>query len=429
MNKARIEQMLQDCLDGYEAGLTPDECLSAYPDRRGELEPMLRHALSLRIAYATSPSDEFRHQAREQLMFAAGRDVKLALTREPDPNFILQERTRFLNLAGAAAQEALRDVPPPRLTFWVNARRRLLEAASSTTPAPARRFGSALRYSLTAVIVGITIGIVAFASLGGGSTTDSPDAQLAALEQQIIQLEQRTQQGQPVAASELEDLIDKTNSITSTIDNLDLERADKIGGLILRQQDIAKQALSDEPARAEAQQKLLEAQQKLGSVKDASPTTAAAIVGATGEPVETATAAPEPTPKPLDADEVRVELASDDVLGQFGQDYGLVWQQVTTANFSFVMPDGWRLLVDPDEDGVLRLNGTFLALETDGESPIIVLIDRQGQTLALVNGVQLQLRGPGPQGVTIPAVTLADFGEVGPPLHTFVLSISLTDNP
>ena len=65
MSKARIEQMLQECLDGYEAGLTPEECLSAYPAHRVELEPMLRQALSLRVAYATSPSDEFRHQTRD----------------------------------------------------------------------------------------------------------------------------------------------------------------------------------------------------------------------------------------------------------------------------------------------------------------------------------------------------------------------------
>lgn len=424
MSKTRIEQMLQDCLDGYEAGLTPDECLSAYPDRRGELEPMLRQALSLRIAYATSPSDEFRHQAREQLMFAAGRDVKLALTRDPDPSFILQERTRFLNIAGANAQEALRDVPPPRLAFWVNARRRLLDAAASTTPAPARRFGVALRYSLSAAFVAVTIGIVAIASLGGGSDTDSADAQLAALEQQIIQLEQRSLQGQKVEASELEDLADKTSLITNTIDELDLERAEKIGGLIVRQQEyLAQQALSDEPALAEAQQKLLEAQLKLGSATEASPTSAAAVVGATEEPVATATAAPEPTPAPLDADEVRVEAASDDT-------YGLTWQQVTTANFSFVMPTDWHLIADADEDGVLRLNGSYLALDTGGERPIIILITQEGLALAQVNGVQLQLRGPGPDGATIPAETLADFGEeVGPPLHNFVLSIELTDNP
>jgi hypothetical protein len=421
MSKARIEQMLQDCLDGYEAGLTPDECLSAYPDRRVELEPMLRHALSLRIAYATSPSDEFRHQAREQLMFAAGRDVKLALAREPDPSFILQERTRFLNVAGAAAQEALRDVPPPRLAFWVNARRRLLEAASSTAPTPARRFGNALRYSLSAAVIGITIGIVAFASLGGGSTTYSPDAQLAALEQQIIQLEQRRLQGQPVEASELENLADKTSSITDTIDNQDLARAEKIGGLIVRQQDIAKQTLADEPGLVEAQQKLLEAQQKLGG---ATPTTAAAVIGATEEPAVTATEAPpQPTPEPLRDGEVRVEPASDVT-------YGLTWQQVTTANFSFVMPENWRLLVDPDEDGVLTLTGSYLALDTGGDDPIIVLITQQGETIARVNGVAPQLRGPGPSADTIAAETLADyFDEVGPPLHHFVLSISLTDAP
>jgi hypothetical protein len=94
------------------------------------------------------------------------------------------------------------------------------------------------------------------------------------------------------------------------------------------------------------------------------------------------------------------------------------------------MPDNWRLLVDTDENGVLTQTGSYIPLETDGEDPIIVLIDRQGQTFGLVNGVRLELRGPGPDGATIPAATLADLGEeVGLPLHNFVLSISLTDNP
>jgi hypothetical protein len=426
MKEMRIEQMLQDCLDGYEAGLTPEECLSAYPEQRCDLEPMLRHALSLRIAYATRPSDEFRSQAREQLMFAAGRDVKLALAREPDPNFLLQERTRFLNIAGANAQEALRDVPPPRLAFWVNARRRLLEAGATTTPAPVRRFGGALRYSLSAAVVAITIGVVAFASLNGGSTPNSADAQLAALEQQVSNIEQRTQEGQPVAAGELEDLAAKTSLITNIIDEQDLERAEKIGGLILRQQEVvAKQASVEEPELAGAQQKLLEAQQKLGGSTGASPTTAAALIGATGVPGVTATdepPEPTPTPAPLLPREVRVTATSYDT-------YGLTWQQVTTANVTFLMPASWRLILDPDENGVLTQTGSYLALETGGEDPIIVLITEQGETIAQVSGVALQLRGPGADADTIAAETLADFGEIGLPLHDFVLSISLTDSP
>jgi hypothetical protein len=419
MKKPRIDQMLQECLDGYEAGLTPDECLSAYPERRRELEPLLRQALSLRIAYATNPSDEVRHQVRERLMFAAGRDVKLALARDPDPNFILQERTRFLNRAGASAQEALRDVPPPRLAFWVNARRRLLDAASGTAPAPARRFGNALRYSMSAAAVAIVIAIGAVVVLDhGGTTTDPADAQLAALEQQITDLEQRSLQGQPVTAGELEDLAQKTSLITNAIDEFDDERADKIGGLILKQQDFAEQAKSSGDDLTAVQQTLLEAQQKLGGTEPTA-TAAAAVVEPTQAPAPTSGPAVESTPEPLAPGEVRVEDIDDTT-------YGLAWQQVSTESFSFLIPDTWRLWVDEGEDGELTFSGDFLALDTDGDAPIIVLVTLDGETIARVNGVALTLREAGPDGATIPAETLAQFGDVGPALHTFVLSISLS---
>ncbi len=425
MSKNRIDQMLQDCLDGYEAGLTPEECLSAYANRRQELEPLLRQALSLRIAYATSPSAEFRHQAREQLMFSAGRDVSLALAREPAPDFILQERTRFLNVAGGIAQEALRDVPPPRLAFWVNARRRLLEAAAATTPAPARRFGGLLRYSLSAVVVALAIGAVTVASLGGGNNSGSPDAQLAALEQEVSSIEERTLQGQEVTVQELEDLAEKTSLITNIIDQQDLGRAEKIGGLILRQQEVfANQASTNETQLAEAQQKLLEAQQKLGTVA-ASPTVAVAVIEPTQEPAETATEEPlatEPEPVPLGPAEVRVEPTGDST-------YGLTWQRVSTTSLSFVIPESWRLILDPDEDGVLTQTSSYLWLETDGDDPIILLITDQGETIAQISQVALLLRGPGAAGATIAPETLADFGEVGLGLHHFVLSIDLTDTP
>ena len=94
------------------------------------------------------------------------------------------------------------------------------------------------------------------------------------------------------------------------------------------------------------------------------------------------------------------------------------------------MPDSWRILLDPAEDGSLTLNGNYLALETDGEEPIFVLITLQGETVARVDELlSLQLRGAGPDGETISAETLARFGEVGLALHTFVLSISLPETP
>jgi hypothetical protein len=430
MSKQRIEQMLQNCLDGYEAGLTPEECLSAYPVERAALEPLLRQALSLRVAYATSPSDEFRHQVRERLMFAAGRDVKLALAREPDPNFILQERTRFLNVAGASVQEALRDVPPPRLPFWVNARRRLLDAASGPAPAPARSFGRALRYSMSVAVLSFALIVGALVVLDS-NTAESPDAQLAALEQQITNIEERSSRGQAIEAGELEDLADRTSQITETIDEQDTEYAERIGGLIVRQKEVVAQQSSTDDL-AETQQKLQEAEDKLGTTTastdtDATPTVAAAVVEPTDEPVPTATEStpePTPTPEPFAPGEVRVEV-SDDVI------YDLSWQAVSNGSVSFVMPDNWRLLVDEDEDGNLIQSGSYLALETDGEESLIVLLTQDGLTITRLNNqITLQLRGAGPDGETIPAETLVNnLGEIGLAMHHFVLSIRVTPTP
>ena len=228
-----------------------------------------------------------------------------------------------------------------------------------------------------------------------------------------------------MTAQELEDLADKTSLITNIIDQQDLGRAEKIGGLILRQQEVvANQVSNSETQLAEAQQKLLEAQQKLGTAA-ASPTAAVALIEPTREPIGTATEEPlatEPEPVPLGPGEVRVEPTGDAT-------YGLTWQAVSTASFSFVIPENWRLILQPDENGVLTQTSSFLALETDGEKPIIVLITQQGETIAQVNQVALQLRGPGADGATIAPETLADFGEVGLALHHFVLSIDLTGTP
>ena len=104
MSREQIEHLLQECLEGFDAGLSPEECLSAYPHVRAELEPMFRQALSLRFAYAASPSEEFKRRGREALLFHAGRDVAQALSKEPDDDFVMDARQRFLNAAGAHAR-------------------------------------------------------------------------------------------------------------------------------------------------------------------------------------------------------------------------------------------------------------------------------------------------------------------------------------
>jgi hypothetical protein len=429
MSKARIWQMLQDCLDGYEAGLTPEECLSAYNGDRAELEPLLRQALSLRVAYARTPSEETRHLVREKLMFAAGRDVKLALASEPDPNFILQERTRFLNVAGAASIEALRDVPPPRLMFWVNARRRLLEAAANGTPAPARRFGLALRYSLSAAVIAIAISISAFATLSGGGPTTA-DAQLASLEAQVTQVELLSQNGQAITGAQLDNLASLTSQITAQLeDKPDLDRADKIGGLILRQQEVVKLIDPTEPAVAQAQAKLTDAQEKLAlfAALVATPTVAAAIVDSpdASTPVPAVVQEPEPTPtrEPIADGGYRRTLVTDD------DNAGLLWEQIRTTNVSFLVPTNWQVIgLGEDEDGTAVLEGQFIRVDTDGDESIIIIVSpTDGSVQALIQGIQLILRGAGPNGALVAPTTLTDtVGEVGVPLFHMLLSIEVT---
>src|SRR5262249_24586897 len=152
MSHDLLPDMLQECLAAYDAGVSPKDCLSAYPTHRAELEPLFRQALSLRFSYAASPSEEFRARAKDTLMFAAGpygaqgfagtpdrefaKDARakfmhaagaqaqeaLRSLPDPDPRYVARTRRRLIYSAGAEAQEALRAVPPPRLPFWWNAR-------------------------------------------------------------------------------------------------------------------------------------------------------------------------------------------------------------------------------------------------------------------------------------------------------------------
>jgi hypothetical protein len=430
MSKKRIEQMLQDCLDGYEAGLTPEECLSAYNGDRAALEPLLRQALSLRVAYASTPSDQFRREARLRLMFAAGQDVSQALAITPDPEFVARSRTRFLNAAGAAAQEALRDVPPPRLAFWVNARRRLLESAAA--PRPSRRFVLAMRYGLSAAVVVIALAVATLAPFTDNSP-QTADA-LASLEQQITKLEGQEQ----VNASELLRVTRGINALADTLDDEPApEIAHKLEGLTARSEALSLSA-SKEPELTQAQAELEEAQTKLrvfaATVATAEPTQAAALVVPTEEPSASPTAeatqkpAATPTAAASPRTEVRTSVSKD-------KSYGLEWLEVKTGNTSFLMPSSWRLLnVSGDENGVLSIKDSFLGIDTGGDpSVILVVVPTSGQVNAAIKGTSLPLRSGGTDAQIIAPDALAKATELAGledevvlALHHFVLSVSVT---
>ena len=65
-----MDQILSRCLSRLERGDTVEACLARYPERRDELEPMLRAARRLMRAPRVTPSRSFQRGARSRLMEA-----------------------------------------------------------------------------------------------------------------------------------------------------------------------------------------------------------------------------------------------------------------------------------------------------------------------------------------------------------------------
>ena len=119
---------------------------------------------------------------------------------------------------GAAAQESLRDVPPPRLPFWVNARSRMLEAAKNPPARKARPVltGSpALSMSLAGIVAAVAIAGAAFFTTQGGQP--SAAAELAAIERQVSSIEQQQRDGVFVSPDLLADITKRTNDLAARL--------------------------------------------------------------------------------------------------------------------------------------------------------------------------------------------------------------------
>ena len=425
--RKNIQQLLQECMEGYDAGLTPEECLSAYPDVRAELEPLFRQAISLRVAFAASPREEFRLQAREKLMFAAGRDVSRALSAEPDPEFVNTTRQRLLNRAGAGAQEALRDVPPPRLPFWANARRHLLEAAAAAPPKPRQRMSGGLRSAVSAAVVVVAVGIAGAGFFLQDSPANTPErsafsTELNDITRDLQTLEQLNASGEAVSAILLGELAARTSRLAEQYSeaspNSDLK--EKLPGLIQRQETLL--AEGDTETLAEAQQRLDEANQRVSQ--------AAAEDSPEPEPTETPDTSvavaptPEPTTEPTaepTATEATVvptvEMITSDELGprelvvQYDADetaLDLRWSRITTSTLTFVMPESWELMnVEPDEDGFASLTADAIFIQTDIDDMVLIIATENGEVNTVANGVQHTLRIEGPDGTVQSADSLA----------------------
>jgi hypothetical protein len=400
----RIDQLLNECLEAYEAGLPPDECLARYPESSAQLEPLLREGISLRVAFAATPREEFRASAREAFMFAAGRDLREAFQAEPDPAFRNLARYRLLQAAGSGVQEALRDVPPPRLPFWMNTRRRLL--AASSRPRPKAHSGGefALRASLSLAMVLLAVALGAVLYLAE-RTTPSAAEELAKLEQQIDSIEQRARTGQSVRATELAQLSRKTSELASKV-SPDAPEARRLADVIDRTQDMVGQARL-EPAAAPA---LAEAEAKLKEAEEIVVPTIATQAPASPTPAATETARASPTPSvtppstpPLADNEVLIRPHPTD------NTFGLAWRTVESNKLSLVLPADWPLTgAQTNEQGRALLSGSTFGVRVPGDTSTVMTVDiSTGRVDAVINGRTVVLRGAGVSGAILPPEELA----------------------
>jgi hypothetical protein len=443
--KKHIEELLQLCIAAFDSGSAPEECLAAYPEHRAVLEPLLRQAISLRVAYACSPRPEFREQAKRRFMFAAGREVSQALSaqpssefvkraknrfmftagrevaaafeQDPDKEFVQDARQRLIHAAGSEAQETLRNVPPPRLPFWSNARRRLLETAREQQNGHpvARRAGSgslALRASLSAAVVVLAVAVAGLAYMVGfQSQPQSANAEYAALERDLQELEQQALSGQPISASAVQQVAERTNKLLDKIDSPGEQKlVEKLPALIERQKEVVLAASTGGPIAPELQQAQLQLTQSANKVEEIrqavaqtelptstaepaaiatapptqepSPPPAAA---ATAPPADTpvATASPVATSSPVEEKTVLISPLTDD------RTNGQAWKQVQTANISLAIPDAWRLAgVELDSSGRAELEANSLVFTADG---IVISVNLNTGNINAVIGDQPQL--------------------------------------
>jgi hypothetical protein len=408
-----LEELLQQCIAAFDAGTPPEECLSAFPAQRAELEPLFRQAISLRVAFAASPRQEFRQRTRERVLFMAGRDVTAALSARPDPEFIKDARQRFIRAAGAEAQEALRAVPPPRMPFWANTRRRLLERAEETqrAPQPSRPVIGlpALRAGLSMAVVALVMAVGAFVySMGTENTATPTNAQFAQLELDLANLQAAHEAG-TLKSDDVKQVTERVNLILQQEQPAAV--VEKLPALISKQQQVVQAAanegiLAPEVAQAQTQQ-LQEAHEKaelrLAAARAEDPTstpeppasptnTAVATAAATQTPVVTSTpvivVTPPPADEPVAAGQIRVTASADDTGNKD-------WKTVELENMSFNIPDSWKIGGGIELDGGDYGFGAIdvpLNIITDDGSNLLVNLSTGRIDVYPKNGNQFVLR-------------------------------------
>jgi hypothetical protein len=444
INGAKLDKVLQECLAAYETGLTPEECLSAWPQYRAQLEPLLRQAVMLRVSYSAAPRQEFVEKARENLMFNAGREARVAFSSEPAPDFVIRTRNKLLHAAGASAQEALRDVPPPRLAFWVNARRRLLEAASASSGrSTARPAVLAWRTSLSAAVVFLALALAGLTYVTMESTRPaSVNAELALIEHQLNEIEQKGMSS--VSAEVIVELSRRTASVAAKLDPEEGSQAvaDKLDEVIKRQARLLDHSVPVDPAASaqlqEAKQQLVVAEDKVRILAARSDPTPVPTLSS----AQNAQVAPTPTPipptptpvpptatpstAPLGPNQVAITILENDAT------YDLSWVEVRTSELRFVVPRDFEISgITVSSSGIATYSGPWLAAHGPNRVTVTVHLS-DGSITALLDGQSVQLRGRGRDGEAISLeelVRVASPSGVVPHLRYMIESVTFLVDP
>ncbi|MGE0057220.1 MAG: hypothetical protein AB7P33_09140 [Dehalococcoidia bacterium] len=427
MTSKHLEELLQQCIAAFDAGIEPEECLNAFPAHRAELEPLFRQAISLRVAFAASPRPEFRQRTRERVLFMAGRDVSAAFAARPDPEFIQDARQRFIRAAGAEAQEALRAVPPPRMPFWANTRRRLIEKAAEAQRAPqpvARPMGGiyALRAGLSMAVVAMVMAVGLFVySMSSQDAATPANAQLERFERDLADLQAAHDAG-TLDPDKVQQLTEQLNAIVQQPQQ-PAAVVEKLPDLISKQRQVVTAAANEgllAPEVAQAQTQQLQAAQEKAELRLAAaraedatstPTTQPAntetpvaavasttpvTVTVTATPVVVAT--PPPADEPVAAGQIRVTASADNTAGKN-------WKTIELANMSFNIPDSWTFIggieLDGGKYGFGVIDVSTLNLSTDDNSRVLVNVNTGRIDVILASGTQLTLRIGGANGAFI----------------------------
>jgi len=432
VSRDRLMELLEQCLLQFEAGLSPEECLAAFPEERDLLEPLFRQALSLRVAFSGLPAEGFKRAARERTLVAAGRDVGAAFAAEPEPGFAASARRRLLNAAGAQAQEALRAVPPPRLPFWVNARRRLLEAAAMSARPAARPMALAFRTALSGSVAVLALALLAlvYLTLQNGTPRAAAD-ELAQIEQELQVVEQQASNGK-ISVSVIFDLAARTNQVVDKFSsNPAGAQPEKLQEIIDRQADLLEQVSPEEAPQevAETKEQLDEAEAKVTSLAARIEPTATATPTSEPSPEPSPspaqTPSPTPKPKPLESGQVRVSALRNDTT------LALTWYKVETTTLSFAIPSTWQVAgLTLGSGGVGTFTSEYMRIDgAIGEVSVILLANLQtGQITAILGDDQVNVRGGGADGQ---AATLTDLisvvGDAGPVLFHIGTSAAMAE--